>query len=189
MSSLPIRRISLGQYLAVERQALHRSEYHAGEVVALAGANRRHNRVVTNLTTALDNQLKDRPCNVYASDLRVWIASGERVLYPDVVVTCGEEHFLDTHDDVLLNPLIVIEVLSASTEAYDRGKKREQYQRLPSLQEYLLVAQDAERVEHYRRGGETWRCQVIFGAEATVTLPSIGCTLTLREVYAKVSGW
>jgi Uma2 family endonuclease len=114
---------------------------------ALAGASRRHNRVVTNLTTALDNQLKDRPCNVYASNLRVWIASGERVLYPDVVVTCGDEHFLDAHEDVLLNPLVVIEVLSASTEAYDRGKKRELYQRLPSLQDYLLVAQDAERVE------------------------------------------
>src|SRR5215207_6350571 len=138
MSSNPKTLLSEEEYLAIERQAEFRSEYVAGEMFAMAGASRRHNRTVTNLVVALDNQLRARPCNVYSNDMRVKVQSTGLFTYPDVVVTCGEERFADGEMDVLLNPVVIVEVLSDSTEAYDRGKKFESYQSIESLKEYVL---------------------------------------------------
>src|SRR5215471_4535044 len=139
--------LTVQEYLATERRSQSRSEYNKGEVVAFAGASRRHNRIVTNLVTALDTQLRGEPCNVYSSDMRVKISAAGIYAYPDVVVTCGTELFEDEIKDTLLNPLVLVEVLSESTEAYDRGTKLEHYRSIDSLGEYLLVTQDRPRVE------------------------------------------
>src|SRR5215211_3382177 len=139
------------EYLAVERRSEVRSEYLAGEVFAMVGASKRHNLIVSNLIRVLGNQLLDRPCNVYPSDMRVKVSRIGKYTYPDVVVACEEEEFDDEERDTLLNPLVIIEVLSESTEAYDRGRKFEHYQYIESLTEYLLVSQEPYRVEQYVR--------------------------------------
>jgi len=176
------------EYLAIERRAEFRSEFHGGEMFAMAGASRRHNRIVTNLVTALDNQLRERPCNVYSNDMRVKIPNTGLFTYPDVVVTCGDESFVDDEQDTLLNPLVIIEVLSASTEACDRGKKFEHYQNIDSLSTYVLVAQDAPRIERYVRhdGGRTWIYTDAHEGDAMFKIEVIGCDLKLEELYAKV---
>lgn len=187
MSSDPRTLLTEEEYLAVERQAEFRSEFLAGEMFAMVGATRRHNRIVTNLTTALDTQLRDRPCNVYSSDLRVRVSSTGLYTYPDVVVTCGEEAFADGEEDTLLNPLVLLEVLSRSTEAYDRGKKFEHYQTIESLSTYMLVAQDARRVEWYvRQEGGVWLYTEAHGDDAAFGIEAIACDLKLEDVYAKV---
>jgi Uma2 family endonuclease len=140
------------------------------------------------LVTALDNQLRERPCNVYSNDMRVKIPNTGLFTYPDVVVTCGDESFVDDEQDTLLNPLVIIEVLSASTEACDRGKKFEHYQNIDSLSTYVLVAQDAPRIERYVRhdGGRTWIYTDAHEGDAMFKIEVIGCDLKLEELYAKV---
>jgi Uma2 family endonuclease len=186
MSSQPQSFVTEEEYLAIERGAETKSEYLAGAMFALAGASRRHNRIVTNLVTNLDSQLKERPRNVYSSDLRVRINKTGLYTYPDVVVTCGEEMFSDEHHDVLLNPQVIIEVLSDSTEAYDRGQKFEHYQQVDSLAEYLLVSQHACRVERYfRQDQKSWLYSEAHGLEESIEIESIACLLALRDVYDK----
>jgi Uma2 family endonuclease len=140
------------------------------------------------LVTALDNQLRERPCNVYSNDMRVKVPNTGLFTYPDVVVTCGDESFVDDEQDTLLNPLVIIEVLSASTEACDRGKKFEHYQNIDSLSTYVLVAQDAPRIERYVRhdGGRTWIYTDAHEGDAMFKIEVIGCDLKLEELYAKV---
>lgn len=188
MSSDPKPLLTEAEYLATERRAEFRSEFLEGEMFAMAGASRRHNRIVTNLVSALDNQLRERPCNVYSSDMRVKIPAAKLFTYPDLVVTCGREMFDDSEQDTLLNPLVIIEVLSDSTEAYDRGKKFEHYQSIDSLSTYVLVAQDASRIEQYvkREDGEAWIYTEAHRIEAVVGIEAIACELRLEDVYAKV---
>lgn len=188
MSSNPKILLTEEEYLAIERPAAFRSEFYNGEMFAMAGASRRHNRIVTNLVAALDNQLRERPCNVYSNDMRVKIPSTRLYTYPDVVATCGEERFADEEQDVLLNPLVVIEVLSDSTEAYDRGKKFEHYQSISSLNIYILVAQNAPRVEQYVRqaNGKLWIYSEVHEAGEAVEIEAIGCKLQLGDIYTKV---
>ena len=188
MSSDPKTLLTEEEYLAIERRAEFRSEFHGGEMFAMAGASRRHNRIVTNLVTALDTQLRDRPCNVYSSDMRVRVTNTGLFTYPDVVVTCGEEEFADDEQDTLLNPLVIFEVLSDSTEAYDRGKKFEHYQNIGSLSTYVLITQDAPRIERYVRQevGRAWVYTETHEADAVVGLEAIGCDLSLEDVYAKL---
>ena len=188
MSSDPKTLLTEEEYLAIERRAGFRSEFHRGEMFAMAGASRRHNRIVTNLVTSLDNQLRERPCNVYSNDMRVKIPDTGLFTYPDLVVTCGEETFADDEQDTLLNPLVIFEILSDSTEAYDRGKKFEHYQSIGSLATYVLVAQDARRVEQYVRqeDGRAWIYTETHGANAAVEIEVIACGLKLEDVYAKV---
>lgn len=188
MSSIPKTLLTEEEYLAIERQAEFRSEFYNGEMFALAGATRRHNRIVTNLVTALDNQLRERPCNVYSSDLRVRIQSTGLFTYPDVVVTCGEEMFVDDgQSDILVNPTVVIEVLSDSTEAYDRGKKFEQYQSVESLTAYILIAQHSARIEQYVRqeSGRLWTYSEAHEIGETIRIEAIACDLKLADVYSK----
>lgn len=187
MSSQPQKRLTSAAYLTLERKAESKSEYFAGEMFAMAGASRRHNLIVANIIRVLGNQLLERPCNVYPSDMRVKISKLDKYTYPDVVVACGEERFEDEYHDTLLNPQIIVEVLSDSTEAYDRGKKFEHYQYLDSLAEYLLVAQDSPRIERYvRQDDKTWTYTESHHLEETVLLTTIDCTLPLKDVYAKV---
>lgn len=174
------------EYLAVERKAGYKSEYLAGEIYAMVGASRQHNRIVTNLVRELSQQLKGRPYWVYPSDLRVKVSPTGLYTYPDVIVTCGQERFEDDQQDTLLNPLVIIEVLSKSTASYDRGEKFEHYRRLDSLREYLLIAQDRRHVEHYvRQPDDRWLLSETT-SEDTIHLPSIECVLSLAEVYDKV---
>lgn len=175
------------EYLAIERRAEFRSEFFEGEMFAVAGASRRHNRIVSNLVITLGNQLRDRPCNVYSSDLRVKIPEAGLFTYPDVVVTCGEEEFADKEFDTLLNPAVVIEVLSDSTEACDRGRKFGHYQSIESFSNYILVSQNDERVEQYvRQEDGAWLYTEAHEEGATVGVEAILCTLRLEDVYAKV---
>jgi Uma2 family endonuclease len=187
MSSQPQKLLTPEEYLARERKAEFKSEYFAGEMFAMAGASRQHNLIAANIIRTLGNQLLERPCNVYPSDMRVKINKINKYTYPDVVVACGEEQFEDEHGDTLLNPVLIIEILSDSTEAYDRGKKFEHYQSLDSLAEYLLISQDPSRVEHYvRQDDRTWTYTEFHQAEDVVHLPTIDCDLALKDVYAKV---
>jgi Uma2 family endonuclease len=176
------------EYLAIERLAEFRSEFYNGEMFALAGASRRHNRIVTNLVIALGTQLRDRSCNVYSNDMRVRVKNTGLFTYPDLVVTCGEEELAGDEQDTLLNPLVIFEVLSDSTEAYDRGKKFEHYQNIESLSTYVLVAQDAPRIELYVRQerGRTWVYTETHETDALFGIEAIGCELKLEDVYAKV---
>lgn len=189
MTSNPKTLLTEEEYLAIGRQAKFRSEFYDGEMFAIAGASRRHNRIVTNLVSALDNQLRARPCNVYSSDIRVKIPVTGLYTYPDVVVTCGEEKFADENQDVLLNPVLIIEVLSDSTEAYDRGKKFEHYQSIHTLNTYMLVAQNRLRVEQSARqegGGKLWTYSGTHEGGEVIKIEAIACELKLTEVYAKV---
>ena len=175
------------QYLALERASEERSEYLDGEMVAMTGVSRNHALIAVNLGRELSSQLLDRPCEVYASDLRVQVSPTGLYTYPDVVVVCGEPRFEDEQLDTLLNPTVLIEVLSPTTESYDRGKKFEHYRTLDSLAEYLLVSQDHPRIERYLRQNDgLWLFGDAAGLDAVLTLPSIGCDLRLAGVYAKV---
>ncbi len=175
------------EYLALERKAEYKSEYFAGEIFAMSGASERHNLIVTNIVRELSLQLKRRPCKVYPSDMRVKVSPTGLYTYPDVVVVCGEARFEDAHMDTLLNPTVIIEVLSESTEAYDRGRKFEHYRTLASLSDYLLIAQDRPRIEHYVRQPERrWLLSETNHLADTISIVSIQCDLALTEVYDKV---
>jgi Uma2 family endonuclease len=175
------------RYLEFERRADVRSEYFAGETFAMAGGSQRRNLIVANLVRLLGNQLAERDCNVYPSDMRLKIEALGKYTYPDVSVACGENRFEDEQRDVLLNPVILFEVLSESTEAYDRGRKFEHYQRIESLAQYVLVAQDSCRVESFvRRERNEWTYTELHSPEAVLRLEPIACELPLAGVYLKV---
>ena len=188
MAVQPRLRLSFEDWLAGERAALEsRSEYLAGEVFAMTGASEPHNAVVRNIVGVLWTQTKGRPCHVYASDMKVRIRSAEAGCYPDLVALCGERDYADGRRDVLLNPTLIVEVLSNSTEAYDRGAKFGLYRQIQSLQEYLLVSQHQVLVEHYIRGQDNaWILRDYRALTDTITLTSLGCILSLAEVYDKV---
>jgi len=179
--------ISREEYLRLERQANYKSEYHKGQILAMAGASRNHNRIVTNVSTSLNLQLNSRNCNNYSNDMRVSIQNGERYLYPDIVVTCGEEKFEDNNKDILLHPIIIIEILSPSTEAYDRGAKFLYYQTIGSLQEYALISQYPRRLEIYcKQMDGAWLYRSLNEMPATLELKSIDCRLDSEDIYSKV---
>ncbi|AUB80383.1 Uma2 family endonuclease [Candidatus Thiodictyon syntrophicum] len=180
--------LTFDDWLATERAAIEeRSEYIDGEVFAMTGAREQHNLIVTNLIGELHPQMKGRPCRIYANDMKVRIRTANAGTYPDLVALCGEHEFLDERRDLLLNPSLIVEVLSNSTEAYDRGGKFAIYRRIPSLTEYLLVSQYRVAVELFSRGADDrWTLSEFTALDATVTLASVGCTLTLAEIYDKV---
>ena len=188
MSSAAVRtRYTPEQYLALERKAAFKSEYDNGFISAMSGASLAHNRIAVNLTGAISPRLKDGPCERFVGDLRVCISSVGLYAYPNLVAVCGEPHFLDSELDTLLNPTLIIEILSPSTETYDRGRKFAHYRRAPSLREYVLVSQDKPLVERYTRQGEEWVLNDLTGLDDVLRLTSVGCEVPLREVYARVS--
>ncbi len=186
MASDPKRRISPEGYLALERQAETKSEYLDGEIFAMTGASRKHNRIITNLIIALDAQLKAKGCELFAIDMRVKVSATGLYTYPDLVVACGEPRFEDAEVDTLLNPRLVIEVLSRSTKDYDRGTKFLHYRALGSLAEYLLIAQDRVHVEHYVHQSESWLFTETDRSEDVLELPSVGARLALSDVDDRV---
>jgi len=176
------------EYLAIERKAEDRSEYFNGEMFAMSGASRRHNLIVTNIVREISQQIKGKPCEVYSNDMRVKIPATGLYTYPDVVVVCDEPKFEDEYIDTLLNPVVIIEVLSDSTEKYDRGQKFAHYRGIESLAEYMLVAQDNFKVEQFtKRSDKQWLMTEKGSLEDEIKLISIECVLQLREVYDKVT--
>ena len=179
--------ITPAEYLARERAAEFKSEYLNGEMFAMAGATREHVLVSGNVSRELGNQLRDRDCEVYQSDMRVKVSPTGLYTYPDVAVVCGEPQFEDAQLDTLLNPKLLVEVLSKSTGGYDRGAKFEHYRQIPSLAEYVLIAQDKHHVEVFTRQPDgRWLLWETNDPAATVRLASIGCELHMAEIYAKV---
>ncbi|HYU33556.1 MAG TPA: Uma2 family endonuclease [Thermoanaerobaculia bacterium] len=189
MASAPIQKtyLSAVEYLALERQAEIKSEYIDGEMVAMTGGTWLHGVIIGNLVFALKRRLQDTPCTVIPNDVKVRASPGIYA-YPDVLVVCGEPLIEDGEGDVLLNPVLIVEVLSPTTESYDRGRKFENYQTLDSLKEYVLVAQDRPRVEHYlRQDGHVWLYTDVSGLDSSVAFSSIGCEVALAEIYDKVT--
>jgi Uma2 family endonuclease len=184
MSANVARLLSIEEYLAFERSSEARHEYLDGEIFAMGGASWNHGLINGNLAASLREGLKGKGCFVQANDLRVQIAATGLFAYPDLVVVCGEPQFADAAFDTLLNPRLIVEILSASTAAYDRTTKFDHYRRLESLQDYLLVAQDEPKVERYsRRGPHHWEYWESLGADDEVELPSLGLRLSLPEIY------
>jgi len=174
------------EYLARERMAESKSEYLDGEVLAMAGASRAHNLISGNLYREVSQQLRGRPCETYTADMRVRVRETGLYTYPDIVVACGDIQFEDDQVDTLLNPVVVVEVLSPRTEAYDRGEKFAHYRRLDSLQEYLLVSQDKVRVERYVRQGDQWVLSELNRLEDVLHIDAIGCRVRLGDIYERV---
>ncbi len=189
------------EYIALERKAIPdadavRNEYVKGKIIAMSGASREHNLITNNISGELRNLLKSSGCETYASDMRVSSPLTSSYFYPDVVVVCEEPRFEDDVFDILLNPTILVEVLSASTEAYDRGEKFGHYRHLASLQEYILVSQDKVLVERYRRQkkqdtapvpAKDWIFTAFQALEDILPLTAIQCELPLQEIYERVT--
>ena len=187
MSTLAVTHVTPEEYLAAERSSETRSEYLDGGVFPMPGASLNHVQIAINVTTELNIQLRPSPCRVLGMDLKVRMPDSRKFFYPDVVVVCGEPQFHDDRKDVILNPHVVIEVLSKSTEAFDRGAKFQAYRTVESLKEYLLVEQDRPLVEQYvRQEDGKWTLSTAVGLENALTLPSVECTLSLNAVYDKV---
>lgn len=180
--------ITAEEYLARERKAEFKSEYLNGEIFAMAGASRPHNLIAGNIYGELYIQLKNRSCNVYPSDMRLKVSSSGLYTYPDVMVVCGEEQFDDDEEDTLLNPILIVEVLSKSTERQVRGAKFEHYSKLGSLQEYLLVAQNHPRLELFtKQSAGRWLLAEFESLDDVIKLTSINCVLALKDVYLKIN--
>lgn len=187
MASQSKSRYTPEEYLAIERNSDVKSEYFGGEIFAMSGASERHNLITANILAALHTQFRGRPCKVYSSDMRVRVSSTGLYTYSDVVALCGKARFDDEQKDTLLNPGVIIEVLSKSTEAYDRGEKSEHYRKIDSLTEYLMVSQEKHHVDHYvRQPDNNWLLSEAASLEDKINLPSINCILALNEIYDKV---
>ena len=184
---VPSLRLTPDEYLAIERAAETKSEYWDGEMFATSGASRKHGLAGFAIARHLGNQLVDRPCEAFIADMRVRMPKRRAYVYPDVVVACDEPQFEDDHLDTLLNPTLVIEILSPSTANFDRGHKFQHYRTIASLQEYVLVHQDAVQVEHYRRqADDSWVLREYRQWADTLDLASIGCRLPLESIYEKL---
>jgi len=189
MSAQSQPRLTPEEYLKVERAAQDiRSEYYNGRMYAMSGASYRHVMLISSLNYHLRDALGRGPCSVGTNDLRIRVAPEGLYTYPDVVVVCGEPRFADGVADTLLNPTVIIEVLSPSTEAYDRGFKFAQYRTLESLKEYALVSQTEPRVEIFRRqpSGD-WLLSESAGMESACRFDSVSCTVALKDIYDKVT--
>jgi Uma2 family endonuclease len=187
MSTQPKPHFTVEEYLAIERAADYKSEYFEGEIFAMAGASRKHNLITLNVGSNSNQQLKERECEVYVSAMRVRVRATDLLTYPDVVVVCGEPQFNDEESDTLLNPTLIVEVLSKSTKNFDRGDKFEQYRTMESFSEYLLIAQDKIYAEQYiRQNTGDWLLKVFNQVEDTIQLASIQCRLPIGTIYSKV---
>ena len=176
------------EYLSLEDEALEKSEFFQGRIYAMAGGSYDHAAISINIGGELRSLLKGKKCQVSSSDTRVKVPNSSLNTYPDVTIVCGKpELHLYKKTQTLLNPTLIVEVLSSTTETYDRGDKFENYKLIPSLTDYLLVAQNKAKVEHFvRQADGTWNCTVSQGLGATVKIDSLECELPLSEIYLKV---
>ena len=187
MTAEPQRQWSVEEYLDFERQDSDRHEYLDGHILAMGGASRIHNRISWNITVALDSQLEAQGCEGFASDMRVHIHSTQRYTYPDIVVVCGKPEFEDAELDTLLNPTLILEILSSSTEDHDRGRKLFDCRSIPSVQAILLVAQNKAHVEQLARQGDgSWVLTEADALDAVVQLHGIEAQLALADIYRRV---
>jgi Uma2 family endonuclease len=187
MASQPKTRYTPEEYLALERSGEAKHEYYNGEIFAMSGASKWHVLIVTNLVYELQSQLKDGSCQVYSTDLRVRVAPTGLYTYPDVILLCDEPRFSDEQQDTLLNPALIIEVLSESTKDYDRGGKFELYRTIDSFVEYLLIAQDRPHLEHHvRQPDGSWILHETNNLEDTIHLKSVQCSLRMADIYLKI---
>jgi len=186
MSTQPKTLLTPEQYLEIERQAERKSEYYQGEMFAMAGAREAHNLISLNAGANLHARLRSLPCRTYVSDMRVRVSATGLYTYPDVVVVCGEPRFLDDRRDTLLNPTLIIEVLSPSTEAYDRGKKFEHYRSIESLRQYLMVSSERVQADLYtRQTGGQWLLTPLERMEDAIDLQSAGCSIGVADLYER----
>ena len=186
-AALPQTQLTPEEYITFERKAPFKNEFINGKIVAMSGASRAHNRITGDVFNAISNQLMGSDCEAFIGDMRVKAGATASYFYPDVVVACDEPRFEDNVFDTLLNPIIVVEVLSPSTEADDRGEKFYRYRQLVSLQEYILISQDKVRVEHYLRRGAEWIPTELRELTDVLSLISIDCALPLQDIYRRVT--
>ena len=177
--------LSAAQYLDLERLSEMRHEFLDGLMYAMAGESRDHSRICFNLATVIGSRIRDSNCEGFSPNMKVRTGLGDLYAYPDLMIVCGAARFHDEHGDVLLNPTVIFEVLSPSTEKYDRGEKSLRYRsQIESLQDYVLVSQDQAQVEHYHREADgTWSAGEISGLESSLTLASIDCEVPCAEIY------
>lgn len=174
------------EYLALEEKAKCRSEYENGEIAAMAGGSINHVRITSNVSRFVGNKLSEN-CESLPTDLKVYVAAINKFYYPDVTILCGEPEFFEKRNDTITNPVLIVEVLSGSTEAKDRGEKFFAYQTISSFREYVLISQDKAVVEHFvKQADGSWRYLAITGSEGVVNLESIDVELSLREIYQRV---
>ncbi|MPR33173.1 Uma2 family endonuclease [Salmonirosea aquatica] len=185
MTAQPPKKISLKEYLEFEREAEYKSEYYQGEMFAMAGAGRNHNRITENLSIDIGFFLKGKSCRSYSSDLRIHIPANSLYTYPDLLVVCGKEEFIDEKNDTLLNPKIIVEVLSKSTGSYDRGEKFQLYRSIPTLEEYALIDSQRVAAEVFRKSERGFWSLMSenYTLEGSIELSSIGFTLPIRDIY------
>ena len=186
MSTQPTSFLTPEQYLEIERKAEFKSEYYNGEMFAMAGGREPHNLIMMNIGIALGRQLQSRGCRVYGSDMRVHVPATGLYTYPDVAALCGPPELQDAVRDTLLNPVLIVEVLSPSTEAYDRGRKFEHYRSIDSLRHYVLVSSDRVHIDLYTFRDGRWTLSSAGELEAKLELDDIGCHLALADVYVNV---
>jgi Uma2 family endonuclease len=187
MASQPRTFLTPEQYLATERAAEYKSEYYAGEMFAMSGAREAHNLIQGNLYVELRRQLRQRACRFYTSDMRVRVNASGLYTYPDATALCGEPLFLDDVRDTLLNPHLIVEILSPSTEAYDRGRKFGHYRTVESLREYLLISAERVSAELFiRQADGRWLLSAATQMEEVLDLQSIGCRIALADLYEDV---
>ncbi len=187
MDNLARKKISAEEYFRIEETSEVKHEYFKGDIYAMAGAGSSHNLIVSNLIRTLGNQLRTSPCLVYPSDMRVQVNENSHYAYPDVMIVCDEPEFLNDRKNTLLNPMVIFEVLSESTELYDRGKKFQAYRSISSLRNYILISSESRQIEVFSKNGNgQW---VIFDmdAEGKIKIPYLDCELSLDEVYEKLT--
>lgn len=181
-----IKKYTPEEYLVLEEQAEYRSEYENGEIVAMAGGSLSHQRITSNISRFIGNKISET-CDSLPSEMKVRVEAIGKFYYPDVTVFCGEPEFYHKRTDTITNPILIVEVLSDSTEAKDRGEKFFAYQTLESLQEYVLVSQNRGVVEQFiKQTDGSWKYLATIGLESSVKLESINVELTLQEIYQKV---
>jgi Uma2 family endonuclease len=184
----PSRRLTEAEYLEIERAAEFKSEFFDGEIFAKAGGTPQHSLIATNLGREFGNRLANNRCVAYNNDLRIKVDATGLCTYPDLSVICGPLQFAEGTDDTVVNPTVLVEVLSNSTEAYDRGRKFEHYRQIPTLQEYLLVSQTEPRIEQFiRQSDGRWLLNEAAGMEKKLELPSLKISISLSEIFAKVN--
>ena len=175
------------EYLEYDLHSDHKNEYFNGQIYAMAGASEKHNVISMNISISIGLQLRNKPCQVYAGDMRIKVKSTGLFAYPDLLVVCPEKLFSGEKPDTLLNPIVIIEILSDSTESTDRGAKFAHYRQIPSLREYILVSQNSGKIEKYHLNASSkWELEETTEENTQIELHSISCVLRLEEVYDKI---
>jgi Uma2 family endonuclease len=187
MQEKVVNLITEEEYLEQERASKVKHDFYQGEIFAMVGASERHSLIVSNVIGELRSQLKKTPCRVYPGDMRLKVRETGLYTYPDAMVICGKREFADDQQDTVLNPDVIIEILSDSTESYDRGWKFENYRKLSSLKEYVMISQNKRKIERYHKDGNgNWVLSESDEVNPAITIGAIDCRLTHSEVYDKV---